>query len=246
MKTKGPFYQRTFFVIIDRNMLYIGLILLLTGMAAFIFRNPAVWTQVPSAALISGKRVVIDPGHGGFDPGAKSPGGVLEKNINLDVALRLKKYLSQVGVNCIMVRETDRDYADYRGTVSGTMKQRDLAYRIHLANQCGANLFLSIHANSFPQTYYRGAQTFFNPENPVSRKLAFCLQRQLVTRLGPNQRKIRPGDFRVLKETKMPGAIVEIGFLSNPGETALLADPDYREKLAQAIYCGILDYFTMD
>lgn len=123
-------------------------------------------------------------------------------------------------------------------------KRRDLFRRIQLANQSHGNIFLSIHANSFPQTIYRGAQTFYNKNEPESQKLAEAIQFHLVKRLGPNNRVAKAGDFRVLNETTMPGVTVEVGFLSNPGEAKLLGDSGYRERIAQAIYLGVIYYFS--
>ena len=103
---------------------------------------------------------------------------------------------------------------------------------------------MSIHANSFPQVIYRGAQTFHSKKNPESRRLAEAIQRFMVEKLGPNKRRPKAGDFRVLNETQMPGVTVEIGFLSNAEETKLLRSATYREKIADAIYHGVIYYFT--
>ncbi len=230
-------------VVINMNALFCFIILFCLSIGIFMLRESAIWINLSSSALISGKKIVIDPGHGGGDPGAKSPVGLLEKNINLDVALRLKKHLSRVGVYCIMIRETDRDFFD-APYESQLKKRRDLIHRTQMANQSGADLFLSIHANSFPQIIYRGAQTFFNPKNQSSRRLAQAVQHYLVKKLGPNNRRPKPGDFRVLNDIKMPGITIEIGFLSNPEEARLLSESQYRERIAEAIYHGIIAYLS--
>ena len=206
-------------------------------------QQPSVWTGVPLSTMVSGKKVVIDAGHGGRDPGAKAQTGLREKDLNLDVALMLKKQLSRLGIYCVMIRETDRDFCD-EGADLPNKKRQDLIHRVRIANEHRADIYLSIHANSFPQTQYRGAQTFFEPDNPDSRRLAASIQAQLVQRLGPNKRQIKPGDFRVLKSTGMPAVTIEVGFLSNPEEAQLLGRSEYREKLAEAICHGVIDYFT--
>ncbi len=232
--------KRLVIILLHGKLFILWGLLFCIGFGFWLLNQPAIWTSIPLASFISGRIVAIDAGHGGGDPGAKTKSGLAEKHLNLDVALRLKKYLSRVGVYCIMIRETDIDYFE---AANGTKKQRDLNHRVHIANESKADIFISIHANSFPQIIYHGAQTFFNKESPHSKKLAEAIQAQLVRRLGPNHRKAKSGDYRILNFTKMPGVIVEIGFLSNEAEAKLLATESYREKLAAAIYFGIIDYF---
>ncbi len=244
MIIKGGFmrHKRLMIIFVNGGFLYFAMLLIFTAIGIWLLRQPAIWTSIPLGTLVSGRKVVIDPGHGGGDPGARSNTGITEKHLNLDVALRLKKYLSRVGVYCIMVRETDRDFFGFGDSYS-TKKRRDLDRRIQIANQSKADIFLSIHANSFPQTIYHGAQTFYNTNNPESRRLAEAVQEQLVSSLGPNHRKAKKGQYRVLELTEMPGIIIETGFLSNPEEARLLATEQYREQLALAIYHGLIKYF---
>jgi N-acetylmuramoyl-L-alanine amidase len=239
-------HHRKLFVIIFYKKFFYTLVFFTCLLFGFcIWNQPAIRTSIPLSTLVSGRKVVIDAGHGGADPGAKSACGLSEKELNLDVALKLKKYLSRVGVYCIMIRETDRDFFDNASGGSYlSKKQRDLIHRINLANQSKADLFLSIHANSFPQVIYRGAQTFYNKKNSESKRLAEAVQRFMVEKLGPNKRRPKTGDFRVLNETQMPGVTIEIGFLSNLEETKLLKKAAYREKIAEAIYHGVVYYFT--
>lgn len=237
------FRKRLIVVTLHSKTLYVLMVALVSGLGIWMLREPAIWTNLPMSSLVSGKKVVIDAGHGGGDPGAKSSTGVIEKNINLDVALRLKKYLSRVGVYCVMTRQEDRDFFD-ENTGSSSKKLRDLCYRAQVANRSGADIFLSIHANSFPQRIYYGAQTFFNPRNRLSKKLAYAIQYSLVKALGPNRRRPKAGDFRVINDTRMPGVMIEIGFLSNPDEAERLNDSNYRDRIAEAVYHGILAYFT--
>lgn len=229
-------------VLVNGSFLYLAMLVIFVGIGIWLLGQPAIWTSIPLGSLVSGRKIVIDPGHGGGDPGAKTANGLAEKQLNLDVALRLKKYLSRVGVYCIMIRETDRDYFGFGNSI-GSKKRRDLNHRIQIANESKADIFLSIHANSFPQTIYHGAQTFYNSNNPESERLAKAIQEQLVSSLGPNHRKAKKGDFRVLELTQMPGVIIETGFLSNPEEARLLATEQYREQLASAIYHGLIKYF---
>ncbi len=235
--------KRLIIILMNGGLLYSLVMVLGIGIGLWLLRQPAVWTSIPWTSLVSGRKVVIDAGHGGGDPGAKSDSGLAEKQLNLDIALRLKRHLSRVGVYCIMIRETD---IDYFGAADGhlTRKRRDLNRRIDITNQSKADIFLSIHANSFPQVVYRGAQTFYNQKSPESKRLAETIQSQLVNRLGPNHRKAKGGDFRVLNLIKIPGTVIETGFLSNHEEARLLATEEYREKLSYAIYQGVIAYFS--
>ena len=236
-------WRPTIIILIKGNLLYLGIILLLVLFGWWLYQEPAIWINLPFTSTISGKKIVIDPGHGGDDPGTKSDSGLLEKEINLDIALKLKRHLSMVGVYCVMIRETDRDFSDSDEGFS-TKKRRDLSYRTRVANQSGADLYLSVHANSFPQSIYKGAQTFYEGSDPKSKYLAEAIQYHLVKELGPNRRRAKAGDYRVLNDTQMPGVVIEVGFLSNPEEAELLKDEAYRERIAKAVFYGLVDYFS--
>lgn len=233
----------TIIVVVNRNLLYLGVLVLSFFFGWWLYYEPVIKTNLPLSSTISGKKIVIDAGHGGIDPGTRSKDGLLEKDLNLDIALKLKRHLAMVGVHCIMIRETDRDFSDSNQDFS-TKKRRDLSYRTRTANQSKADLYLSIHANSFPQSIYRGAQTFFEKPDSNSKYLAEAIQKQFIKRLKPNRRRVKAGDYRVLNDTTMPGVMIEVGFLSNPDEAKLLADGSYREQVAKAIFLGIVDYFS--
>lgn len=230
-------------IIVKRKLLYPAIMVGAVFVGWWLYQEPVIWINLPFTSTISGKKIVIDAGHGGSDPGTKSKTGLLEKEINLDIALKLKRHLSMVGVYCVMIRETDRDFSDSGGDFA-TKKRRDLSYRTRIANQSGADLYLSIHANSFPQSIYHGAQTFYKASDPRSKLLAQAIQYHLVKRLGPNRRRAKAGDYRVLNDTEMPGVMIEVGFLSNPEEAELLKDEGYRDRIAKAIFHGVVDYFS--
>lgn len=235
-------WKPTIIVVVNRNLLYLGIMVLSLLFGWWLYHEPVIRTILPLASAISGKKIVIDAGHGGIDPGTGSKTGLLEKDINLDIALKLKRHLAMAGVYCVMIRETDRDFSDSNEDFS-TKKRRDLSYRTRVANQSGADLYLSIHANSFPQSIYRGAQTFYEKSDPNSKYLAEAIQNQFIKRLKPDRRRAKAGDYRVLNDTDMPGVMIEVGFLSNPDEAKLLEDEGYRERIAKTIFRGVVDYF---
>ncbi len=192
---------------------------------------------------VSGRVIVIDAGHGGDDPGAVSAAGDLEKEITLAIAEELEYLLQKAAVFAIMVRRGDYDlaYSSERNLLK--RKRQDLDQRVAIAKEAQADLFLSIHANYFPSPIWSGAQTFYYPGKPEDELLAKSLQSELVRHLGPNRRAAQMADFRVLREAPMPAALIEVGFLSNPREAALLSQRSYQKRVAAAIFDGILHYY---
>ncbi|MGI6624135.1 MAG: N-acetylmuramoyl-L-alanine amidase [Limnochordia bacterium] len=192
---------------------------------------------------ISGRTIVIDAGHGGIDPGAVSAQGVLEKDVTLAISQELEYLLKRAAVYVVMVRRGDYDLADSSEVNLLNRKRQDLSRRVQIAEQAQADLYISIHANYFPSPIWSGAQTFYFEGSGQGEHLAKTLQTELVRNLGPNHRLARPGDFRVLRDTSMPAAMVEVGFLSNPREAALLSQTSYQKQVAAAIFSGILRYY---
>lgn len=209
---------------------------------------PAAALRQEAAAVLAGKGVVLDPGHGGPDGGAVGRSGSVEKAITLDVALRLRDLLTQAGARTLLTREDDRDLA---GAATRSLRQRkreDLTARTALGNDSGADVFLSIHANSFPSLpAMHGAQTFYLASaSSENRRLATALQDELVRLTGntdrePNQRI----DQYLLENLKIPAVTVEVGFLSNPREEQLLLTPEYRQQVAWSLFVGLVRYFQM-
>lgn len=187
--------------------------------------------NAPVTNVICGKTIIIDPGHGGDDPGAQGCSGLLEKDVVLDISLRLADLFSRAAVYTVLTRDTD-----------GWL---DLEDRIELIRSYNADIYISVHANSFPEPIWSGAQTFYFSKSEEAKSLAVFIQRELAGRLGPNVRKVKPGDdYFVLRKSSVPAVIVEVGFLSNPREEALLAQKDYRRRVAEAIFYGTVNYFS--
>ena len=223
-------------------MLAISVVLLLS--AALSART--VYMSITSAGAENRRwLVVLDPGHGGFDPGKVGVGEVLEKDINLAVALELRELLEQNDVTVIMTRETDVGL-EQQG--EGSKKISDMRNRVELVNRAGADLAVSIHQNSFTDPSSRGAQVFYHAESPSGKRLAEILQDQLKQTLQDgNHREVKSNDsYYMLKKTECPFAIIECGFLSNPEEAKLLQEEAYQKKLAWAIHLGVLQYLNSD
>lgn len=188
---------------------------------------------------VANKVIVIDPGHGGLDQGA-TRGKYIESDITLQISKKLAQNLSQAGAMVIMLRENESDLAgdEFTGTI-GQHKREDMKRRVAKANQARADLYISIHTNAVPNTVWTGAQTFYKPNNEESKIIAKAVQEELSKTLGNTKRKAAPGGYFVLNHTKMPAILIETGFISNPGEAALLADGKYQSKLAFAIFSGV-------
>lgn len=221
------------------------LALLTFGVLLGLARTAAIQVASRLSGAVSGRKVVVDPGHGGQDPGAIGRTGLREKELVLEISQHLRRFLGRAAVYVTMTRESDRDFGAYEGRYLSGWKRRDLVYRVDLANRTRADVFLSIHANSIPDARWAGAQVFYNPARKLARELAASIQSAFAARLGPNYRLIKPGDYRVLNDTTMPAAVVEVGFLSNPDEEARLADPVYRRRVAEAIFQGLVHYFLL-
>ncbi len=191
---------------------------------------------------LRGKIIAIDPGHGGNDAGAIGPTGVMEKNVTLKVALELQKLLKAEGATVIMTRETDTTVS-YKGAKASDIEE--LGARCEVANRAGADIFISIHADSFTRPEARGTTGYYYSKSTTGRgqKLADCIRRNLIEQLGTPSRGTQPCNFYVVKNTDMPATLIELGFISNKEEEKLLDSAEGVIKAAQGIFDGIEDYF---
>src|SRR3954465_1490786 len=193
---------------------------------------------------LSGKVILIDPGHGGPDGGA-GDAKALEKDIALNISLKLREYLQEQGALVIMTREEDKDLADEDTRGYSRRKVEDLKERLEMINQSGIDFFVSVHLNSIPSPRWSGAQTFYAPQFEENERVAKFIQDELIINLENTTRKAKPiNNIYILDKAKKPGVLVEVGFLSNPTEKANLKKDDYQEQLAASIYRGIMRYYT--
>lgn len=194
---------------------------------------------------LSGKIIGLDAGHGGPDGGAQSKSGIIEKDINLAIALYLRDYLQQAGAVVYMTREDDRDLANPGTSKLRQRKTEDLHARADFMNSKKVDLFLSIHMNAVPSSKWSGAQTFYYPNHPDNYTLAGLIQHEIIRNLANTDRVVKQmSTTYLLKTLKMPSALVEVGFLSNAEEARKLGDETYQKQVAASIYQGILRYFS--
>lgn len=189
----------------------------------------------------TGPVIVIDSGHGGMDPGVVGVGNVLEKDINLAIAKKLKNCLEEVGYEVLMSREEDVGLYE-EGT--SNKKTQDMENRVKFINESNAVLTISIHQNSYPDAEIYGPQVFFHETSSESRKLAGILQETLNTKLEITKpREIKSNvSYYLLKKVTGTIAIVECGFLTNPAEAQLLQQEEYQKKIAEAITDSVNQY----
>ncbi|MEG2337646.1 MAG: N-acetylmuramoyl-L-alanine amidase CwlD [Clostridium sp.] len=190
------------------------------------------------------KTIVVDAGHGGVDGGAVGSGGTLEKDINLKLALKLKAYIEESGDTCIMIREIDEDLYGRYGT-GKNKKQQDLKKRKDLIEEYNADIFISIHLNSFPNS--KGAQVFYQKGDENGQILAKAIQDEIRVNVDPyNKRTEKESNkYFLLKSNPIPSVIVECGFLSSPSEEQMLKSDKYQSKLAASIFYGIEKYYEL-
>ena len=206
--------------------------------AHILLLEPAGMRLLVGTPAISDLRIVVDPGHGGRQTGAIGPSGLLEKTANLDVALRLRSLLEKEGAQVIMTRDSDVSLL----TITKRLElAAELQARAAVANDSGADLFISIHSNSSPSTNSRsGTETYYHTawSEPLARSLHKALLKGLKRRDGG----IRTAGFIVIKETQCPGVLLELAFLNNEEEEALLGSPKFKQTAAESIVAGIKDY----
>ena len=190
----------------------------------------------PSAGgggALAGRVIVIDPGHGGTDPGAVGPTGLTEKEVNLDVSQRAASKLRDEGAKVIMTRDTDVFIP--------------LAQRVSIAEAAGAEVFISVHANAHPNPLIGGTETYYfrnKGTSAASLQLATHMQRELVGALRLRDIGVKDASFLVIRQTTMPSILLELGFLSNAQEESLMRTNDFRQNAADAMVRALQNYFN--
>ncbi len=207
-------------------------LLLLLGMIIVSRKLSQLVTSENVQAL--GDVVVIDAGHGGNDPGKVGINNALEKDINLQIAEKVKTLLEENGIKVVMTREAD---------VMEDTKLEDMKKRVNLINEIKPAITVSIHQNSYSDSSIKGAQVFYYTDSEISKEAATLMQEELRKIDSENTRQIKDNNnFYMLKKTEVPTIIVECGFLSNAGEAEKLVSDEYQEEMALAICSGIMTW----
>lgn len=200
-------------------------------------------TPPPDPRPLAGLVILVDPGHGGYDGGAVGAGGIIEKDLNLQLSLVLAELLEAQGAKAVLTRDGDYALCDDTGTLT-QRKRQDMARRADIMKGEEAVLVLSIHMNKYRDKSCTGPQVFFQKGDERSAELARTIQAALIEGVVPKwEREAAPGDFYMLRQGPL-AVLVESGFISNVNEAKLLADPDYQRRFAQAIVEGVIRHRT--
>lgn len=216
--------------------------LLIIASAFVLARKSAILVQTHDTSSIC---ITIDAGHGGDDPGKIGINQAKEKEINLQIALKLKELLEKNNFKVVMTRDSDSGlYSD--GATN--KKAEDMQKRCKIIEDSNSLFTVSIHQNSYPEAYVKGAQVFYYGQSEKGKLLAEALQEALVAQVDPDNHRLAKANesYYLLKKTPTPTVIVECGFLSNPTEADLLLQDEYQNKLVDAIYSGIDAYLKQE
>lgn len=191
---------------------------------------------------LRGKRIMVDPGHGGGDAGARGPEGAKESMINLGISLKLRDKLQGLGAEVRMTRDTDRKVSHPDAT-----QREELRARVAMANSWPAEVYVSVHSNSAANSAAHGTETYHSRNaSSKSREMAANVHEEMVKATGFRDRGVKAANFHVIKNTHMPAILVETGFVSNPVEEKHLIDPAMQDKMAQAIANGVEQSFGLN
>ena len=196
------------------------------------FPQPRPGTAQPDLPKIGQRVVVIDPGHGGRDPGAVGIGGLRETDVVLDISLEVERILKQQGVTVYLTRNTEREV--------------DLAPRVDFAENRRADVFVSIHANaiSLSRPDVNGVETYHAPGAQLGSRLAHTIHRVILQTFNMRDRGVKAANFYVIRKTTMPSVLVETGFVTGNEDYKLLRDSAWRKQMAGAIARGILLFLS--
>jgi len=213
--------------------------------AAFYFSRERFWETVSADAQKGShsRLVMIDAGHGGNDPGKVGVDGVLEKDLNLLLAKKLKTLLEQQDLDVLLLREEDRGLYDEDAS---NKKAQDMKRRCARINEEQPACVISIHQNSYHEQSVSGAQVFYYKASSRSERLGKILEKELSRMLGEENSRTAKANttYYLLKKTEVPTVIIECGFLSSWEDCAKLQDETYQEKLVWAIHMGVLKYIN--
>lgn len=216
-------------------------VLMVAGML-YLARAFAIHTT--GGTVMNGREqvcIVLDAGHGGDDPGKIGINGSREKDINLAITLRVKEYLEANGIQVVLTREDENGLYEQGAS---NKKVQDMKKRIAIIEEAQPVATVSILQNSYTEEYVNGAQVFYYKDSKAGETLAALLQESLRARLNPeNHRQMKANDsYYLLKKTQIPTVIVECGFLSNAREAELLSGEEYQDKVAWAVFMGIMQF----
>lgn len=209
-----------------------------------ILGSQGVTVAAENRTIVPLRTIVIDAGHGGIDGGATSCSGVLEKDINLDIALKLNDVMHLLGYHTVLTRTTQDSIATEGNTIAA-QKVSDMKNRLSMVNKIRNPIFISIHQNYFGNGKYHGAQVFYG-NGDESKALAGVIQSSFLQTINKgSNRTIKPGSgIYLLEKIDCPAVLIECGFLSNQQEEAHLRDPVYQNRICAVIVTALGTYIS--
>ena len=232
------------FVINKKKLLiYIAIVFVAVFSLSEISRQSSTVSAIPSSNHI----IILDPGHGGADGGASGADGTVEKNLNLDIALKVQKLLQQSGCTVFLTRSDDRSLSTIEDEINKMRKVADLNNRREMTDELEVDAFVSIHMNTFQDSQYFGSQVFYSSSPADSKYLADFIQEE-IRQIDPQNERVTKngsGSIFILNDVSVPSVVVECGFLSNQMDLERLKSEDYQNKLAGAIYNGIVKFYSI-
>ena len=222
-----------------RSLVPLALILVMV-----IFVDVSMGKSGWSLPPLLGRIIVVDPGHGGIDGGAHDQQGLLEKNLNLEIAHWLRRSLKEAGAFVVLTREGDHELS-YLSNKYKSRHRRDLNSRVLIAEKSRADILLSIHINAAGNPTHRGSIVFFQPDSAESKSLAVLIQEELSKIALHHTRLPLCGRiYYILRNSPVTAVLLETGFLTNPEEKKLLSEPQYQQAIARAITAAVIRHFT--
>lgn len=217
-------------------------LVLMCLLAAAIGTSKVISVISENAPVLNRTPIIIDAGHGGIDGGATSCTGVLESQINLEIAIKLEDLMHLLGYDTVMIRRTDCSVYTQGETIAAK-KLSDLKERVRIANQTDNAILVSIHQNQFTDSQYSGAQVFF-AETDGSEQLAKQIQASFIQSLNPtSKRQVKKASgIYLMEHIACTGVLVECGFLSNPEEEANLRKGEYQNNICCVLASACSQY----
>ena len=233
----------------SKNIKRFSIITCCVFLAVFFYsaRRLQHYEIIPVMSLpVTNKVIILDAGHGTPDEGAESSSGTTEASLNLEITLKIQKFLESSGATVILTRSDDNSIYEIDAKTIAQKKVSDIKNRVKIGNSSSADVFVSIHLNKISDSNYSGWQTFYQNGSENSEKLANSIQASLNTTISKENMRVPHilTSVYIMKHVEIPITIVECGFLSNPEEEKKLQTDEYQEMLAWGIYNGIMDYFN--
>ena len=217
--------------------------LFMANFGAFVYAIEGDNTVITPPSV--GYTIVVDPGHGGIDPGSIGyKTKVKESDLNLKLSLMLAEKLRAVGIRVIMTRTDDNSLAT--GLTGKAFKKADMELRKEMINRIRPNMVISMHMNSYTNHVLRGAKVFYDKRSDISKHIAESIQEQFSINLEASNNVASVGDYYMLKCTESPSIITECGFLSNERDEKLLLNENYQKKIVESIFVGIINFLNIN